>query len=697
MSAFIVISTSDKLNWIVDGIVKCRPQNPSTLTHIATGKICHREDALYYDHTYSVDSTNSSNSAEDLSSLLANQMAQFRRATELQEELQIFTLENPIDAENLGCCNMVYEALGEAIDKRSETNCHITRILFSYDVSDPCNVVKQVLSPVLSNYLTCAQNSKYATKICYVDNQDRCCAAISTSKEKHNLMLPRMLADLMMLISSGNSAYNVRNAIVNDQNIFSIGYAECMYYFDDVKRYYEYAYNAEMRNQILNYKNDENSLDYNQKPLGVSQRVQRLYPIYRDVPFSENISSEIASKSHDKKIDDIIRSLKEYIIRMKEQAMEDAIAKDEQLTIEKRKESEDNGDENFEDILVTENQDRVNREYPDYIDREIVYNQWLIVSSADDSFEEVSSCVYNRKQYYTLLDFIQKSKFKQYLLSLTSVPTSNNTDNTIDSNNYNAHLENHSGCNIFARFFKKASNQVLEDVIDETTSQESCVPISQSILEQIRQIPTLQKEKEQYKALCDFEKKIESELEEYRALKEEFKLTTHASSYDNLIDKKSLKKTQEESSNIHFSSIIQNWFALEEGKQDLQHLYETMQSECDYELEPYHYIHWDSPAPFVKKNIDIERLSQRLLRGSLPLVNTETHRATKENLTSVYYYFDREEWESRIANELIKLPIDTMHQLSTHIESKYAIFQILQWEEDIINGLTDMYSNNLEN
>ena len=206
MSAFIVISTSDKLNWIVDGIVKCRPQNPNTLTHIATGKICHREDALYYDHTYSVDSTSSSNSAEDLSSLLANQMAQFRKATGVQDELQIFTLENPIDAENLGCCNMVYEALGEAINNRSEINYHITRILFSYDVSSPCNVVKQVLSSILSDYLSSAQNSDY-TKVCYVDNQDRCCAAIATSKEGHDLMLPRMLADLMMLISSGNSAY----------------------------------------------------------------------------------------------------------------------------------------------------------------------------------------------------------------------------------------------------------------------------------------------------------------------------------------------------------------------------------------------------------------------------------------------------------------------------------------------------------
>ena len=689
MSAFIVISTSDKLNWIVDGIVKCRPQNPNTLTHIATGKICHREDALYYDHTYSVDSTSNSNSAEDLSSLLANQMAQFRKATGVQDELQIFTLENPIDAENLGCCNMVYEALEEAINNRSEINYHITRILFSYDVSSPCNVVKQVSSSILSDYLSSAKKSDY-TKVCYVDNQDRCCAAIATSKEGHDLMLPRMLADLMMLISSGNSAYYVRNAIVNDQNIFSIGYAECMYYFDDVKRYYEYAYNAEMRKQILNYENDEISLDYNQKPLGIAHRVQRLYPIYRDVPFSEDISSEIASKSHDKKIDDIIRSLKEYIITMKEQAMEDAIAKDEQLTIEKRKEAENNGDENFEEILVTENQDRVNREYPDYIDRETVYNHWLIASSADDCFEDVSSCVYHRKQYYTLLDFIQKSKFKQYLLSLTSVPASDNTDNTIDTNNHNVHLESHSGCNIFARFFKKSSNQAVENMIDETTTQAKCAPVSQSILEQIRQIPTLQKEKEQYQALCAFEEKIQNELKEYQKLKEDFKLTTHASSYDNLIDKRSLKKTQEDSSSIHISSIIQNWFALDEDLQNLNHLYEAMQSECDSELEPYHYIHWDSPAPFVKKNIDIEKLSQRLLQGSLPLVNTETHRATKENLTSVYYYFDREEWEGCIINELIKLPIDTMHQLSTHIESKYAIFQILQWEEDIISGLTDM-------
>ena len=691
MSAFIVISTSDKLNWIVDGIVKCRPQNPNTLTHIATGKICHREDALYYDHTYSVNSTSSSESAEDLTSLLANQMAQFRRATGLQDELQIFTLENPIDAENIVCCNMVYEALGGAITRRHETNCHITRILFSYDVSAPCNVVQQVSSSILSNYLSSAKNSEH-TKVCYVDNQDRCCAAIATNKQKHDLMLPRMLADLMMLISSGNSAYYVRNAIVNEQNIFSIGYAECMYYFDDVKRYYEYAYNAEMRKQILNYENDVDLLDYNQQPLGISHRVQRLYPIYRDVPFSEDISAEIASKSHDKKIDDIVRSLKEYIITMKKQAMEEAIAKDEQLTIEKRKKAENDGEENFEELLVTENQDRVNREYPDYIDREMVYNHWLIVSSADDCFEDVSSCLYNRKQYYTLLDFIQKSKFKQYLLSLTSVPTNNNTDNTIAANNHNAHLESHSGCNIFARLFKKTSNPIVNDIIEETITPATTVPIYQSVLEQIRQIPILQKEKEQYKALCDFEEKIRSELKEYRTLIEAFKLTTHASSYDNLIDKKSLMKTQKDSSDSHISSIIQNWFALDEDKQDLNHLYEVMHRECDSELGPYHYIHWDAPAPFVKKNIDIERLSQRLLQGSLPLVNTETHRATKENLTSVYYYFDRDEWENRITSELIKLPIDTMHQLSTHIESKYAIFQILQWEEDIINGLTDMYS-----
>lgn len=39
MAAFIVISASEKLNWIVDDIERCRPLNPSVESHIGTGKL----------------------------------------------------------------------------------------------------------------------------------------------------------------------------------------------------------------------------------------------------------------------------------------------------------------------------------------------------------------------------------------------------------------------------------------------------------------------------------------------------------------------------------------------------------------------------------------------------------------------------------------------------------------------------------
>ena len=49
MSAFIVISVKEELNWIVDGIVKCRPRNPNVFTSLSSGKIkkCEGEDDAY--------------------------------------------------------------------------------------------------------------------------------------------------------------------------------------------------------------------------------------------------------------------------------------------------------------------------------------------------------------------------------------------------------------------------------------------------------------------------------------------------------------------------------------------------------------------------------------------------------------------------------------------------------------------------
>ena len=683
MSAFIVISTSDLLNWIVDGIEKCRPKNPNTITHIALGKILREDDGIYYQSTYSIESEKTKEEANYLKTLLANQIAQFRKKCNLDDELQIFTLENPIDDERFNYANYVYAELTKVINERHEMNCRITRILFSYDITDPCNVCKQVYRHFLQEYIKLEQSSLYQTQICYIDNQNRNCAAISTKRENHDLMLPRMLADLMMLISCGNSAYNIRNAILNDTCVFSVGYAECTYFYEDIIKYYTNAYQIAIRQQILNSQNEETSLDYKTKPLGISSRVKRLHSIYRNVPFTENINNDIFS--HDRKIDDIIVSLREYIEGIKNNALEKAKEEDEILTIKRKEQAISSGEEQsvIDAICITTNQEKVKREYPDYIDRTEIFNIWRLKSEKGKSFDDIVDCKTRRESYEKLLSFIQTPKFKGELNNYYAVDPINSSQEQKSVINY----EGRSGCNLFARWFKR-SQELVE--IEENSRTTNCAFDKEKIIDSILSIPSLQKEKELYKELCIFENKINNELNDLLIKIKTFVLTQHDASFESLIDLSILTKTQQSSIKDHIENILVKWNSLSEDEKNLDTLYRETTKECELELENYKYINWDSPAFFIKKDINIEWLSHELEKRSNPWVCTQTHRAMRENLTSKYFYFDREEWQEKINDQKIQLPIDTIGQLSSHIESKYAIFQILKWDADIIKGLTDM-------
>ena len=74
MAAFIVISTSEKLNWIVDDIERCRPLNPSVESHIGTGKLEKKENGLYYVHNDYTEQVKQ-DEEQDLQNLITNQLA----------------------------------------------------------------------------------------------------------------------------------------------------------------------------------------------------------------------------------------------------------------------------------------------------------------------------------------------------------------------------------------------------------------------------------------------------------------------------------------------------------------------------------------------------------------------------------------------------------------------------------------------
>ncbi len=694
MSAFLVISATEKLNWIVDGIIECRPQNPDVVTYIGTGKLENRKDGIYYVHNYTTKNhLNTDISEEEVANLqevIANQFAHFRKHSGVKDNLQIFILDNPIDQESWTYSQRIYDAIDNyVIEQHFENNCSLTRILFSYDVSHPCDVCLQISPNIIRSIIDTAAN-KENLHICYIDNQDRNGAVMALSNEAHNQMLPRMLCDFMMLMSSANSQYNIRNAMHNDTRIFSLGYAECMYYFPDVKRYFECAYKRDIRQYMLTHdKTDIDSLEYDKYPIGITKRVERLYPIYLDVPFDKNITDY--PQSIDKKIDDIVINLHDSIVSIKEQAIEKAKQKDAEATAEKRKEMLENREN--EDIVVeiTTEQDKVEKKYPNYIDRHSIYRLCRTEMNPDETIETNETCAEACNEYLRLIRFLQEKEFKNFVNA--NATTSCSANGISDLNTFADSIqpqEERKGCNFFARWFKqdKPVEQSIPAISDSTTQKQQ-----ESPLEQVLSITNLQKQKEQYRSLCAFKDSLQKEIKQQEQNMGSFLLTSHCASYDSLIDLTKLKEYQAQTSNAHIAAIIEQWEKLEPKKRNLYALYDETKVECNRELAEFTYIHWDSPAPFVKKELDIKSVYTELNNMSIPWINSLVIRTEQENNTTFTFYTDNERWLQDVNNKHVELPNNTTMEKSTHISSKMAIFQILQWDKHIIAGLTDAHND----
>ncbi len=99
MAAFIVISSNNRLHYIVDGIEKCRPLNPSISVGISTGKIIKTDDRNFtYKYTAQEDTGNEKSKFKDL---VSNQLAALRVQHNVQKNdvVNIGFLENPMTQE----------------------------------------------------------------------------------------------------------------------------------------------------------------------------------------------------------------------------------------------------------------------------------------------------------------------------------------------------------------------------------------------------------------------------------------------------------------------------------------------------------------------------------------------------------------------------------------------------------------------
>lgn len=741
MSAFIVISVKDSLNWIVDGINDCRPHNPDVITHLSTGKIKKAdEDKYLYEYsTYSKhagDGNTDAALAKTIESdiprnLFTNQIAQFLNVSENQgEQINVFLLDNPITEEDFERSTWLSKEIRAVYDSHAVTNFQLIRVLFSYQIDKPTEVTRQISKRALKQLLDLNLNETdgFLTRILYVDNQNRNGAAISCDKKEHDIMLPRMLCDLMMLLSNKEDSYNTFAAINSDTRTFAVGYSECMYYHDDIFKYYSLAGKRDLKAYVLDNKNDCISLDYEKEPFGLADRQARLSKRYEEIPFDVDIKS--APGSMDKEIDDILLSFRDDIIAIKEDALEKAVEEDLKATEMARKEKlaesdvekeddqkndeedsssdledrfdstdlskrkgcnfltrlfqrnksyEESVDGDMEkevdprvaDIVITKEQDRVKKEYPDFISREVIYEQYNLEQDEGEFYEGVPFDA-NVKAYNRLIEFIQSPKFNCYLrdkasAAIAAVPV---VDQPKKKNR------------------RKNNKAEIRPVASVLTSNMSL----KAKIDSIKSIEVLSGERKNYNRLKEKVSELRDELEQTKKEIEDFRLTTHCSSVDNLIDLDKLKMFYTRGKDKRIEDVVKRWKNRDDGTRIIGSLKEDLEEITKWNVFGFYYIKWDDPFEFIKE-IDLPSVCKHLKAKSQPFVNTYTLSPNAENLTSYYFYTDNERWNDDIKNGRVDLN-DTNQvsgTLSSHICSKICMFQFLQMSHELIEGLVDCY------
>lgn len=721
MSAFIVISVKDSLNWIVDGIKDCRPHNPEVVTYLSTGKIKKEgEDKYLYEYTAFSKHTGDGNSDNTLSrtvesdiprNLFTNQIAQFLNVCENEgEQINIFLVDNPITDDDFEQSSWLVDEIRAVYESHKATNFQLVRVLFSYEIDKPTDVNRQASKMILKQLTKINQDDSddFLTRILYIDNQNRSGAAMCLNKQEHDIMIPRMLCDLMMLLSNKDDSYNVSAAISGQTRMFAVGYSECMYYHDDVFRYYELAGRRDLLKYMLETINDEESLDFNRYPVGLENRLMRLDSLYSEVPFKVDISTY--PQSIDKAIDDIIVSFRDDIISIRQVALAKATVKDAEETKSKLighlkvndLVPEDVSDEELEErylsiaeeaqvdigsFTVTTAVEQAQKEYPEYIDRHQIYEEYLVEDEEGEEFEgidlEANILAYNR-----LIKFIQTGLFKKHVRAQCEIKDKEPDFISVDSEE-----KAKKPCFLKRLFFrKKVSESTAITGVQEPEAQ--ITRDWHSLRNTISSISEMYSKRRDYYRLKE---KVNSMRGEVANLNDEihnFRLTVHCSSVDNLIDLDKLKEFHQSGRDSRLTKIVEQWNRLDEESKTYDAFFEELKEKTKWEVSDFYYINWSDPFDFIK-DIDLPKVCEALKRRSQPFVNTYTLGANAENLTSYIFYTDNERWQEDLSQKRVHLKDDNkvLSTFSHHICSKICMFQFLQMSHELIEGLVDCYEN----
>jgi hypothetical protein len=705
MAAFIIISTDNSLHYLVDGIQMCRPLSNVRLC-ISTGKIIETDDGWYM-YEYTVASCKKKSEREEpLNYWLSNQIAAFRKETNLSKDdiINIFLLENPLTADKYQELKGWIEAFKKVYDegKGPETSLRLYHVLFTYDLSEPDDICKQIPAEILRQYIEDFKESTFNDKVFYIDNQNCDSQAVSKDKEDHDFKTPRFLLDFMMLASDASDSYNVTQSISDVQEMsrfFSVGYAESMYYYPDVERYYKIADQRDFFNQVLKSDDEtledvsERSMDIERSPFGLLIRKKKLESKYQDVSFDKKIL-EFPDTS-DKLIDDCVKALKPYIEQRHSLYLQDCEQRDQlkseiAILTKEIAESEDEDSTKQENLKKLEDElnsllTKIEDEYcPSYIDRDEIYAN-SIRSESEENQKEVEE---NIEQYKSLLLCIGSKSFASYLKECSSERKENHEREIPD--------EKESlpfGCWSKLLFWKNRnvlvkSGQVAEEGDFANNEQIASERNVQIINEQLR----LKKKYIQFKRDC---KTVEDRWDECKKLCDVFKLSEHTHHYYPLINLPKLKTEQEKTVDERRKDVINLW--RKENKPELSKLIQDIErNSTAYAKQHFPYIDWDCPFSFVR-DLDIDnmvKICNELLKLSSPFVNYNVVTMVAENPVRYYLYSDKKNFEAQFQEVKEKNKIKNGNRVtacvSNHIASKICAMQFLPITDSLLENLVDL-------
>lgn len=716
MASFIVISTENRLHHIVDSIEKCCPLNNDINVKLSIGKIINNDGDLTYKYSI-LGGESSNNEKKDFSTLFANQLAHFRLYCHIanNDMINVFLLENPLVEDDFEKGKLWQEEIQKVYEEGFDKSFRLFRVIFSYDVQRPADVVAQIPVEYLKSILASRidVDSTFESFIFYIDNQKCDAAAMSSDSDDHNLKIPRMLCDFMMLASNSMDSYGVLQGIHNTVSMnrtFSVGYAESMYYYDDVERFFIMTDIYDLHRRMLQDEDettssmkDKERMNVESHPFGLQKRLQSMKLKYADVPFTEDIND--FSESADKIIDDCIVSLHDDIEAEREQEIQVFLKPyndqrnvllselDSLLNLPQNERDETYVDQVSQKEIEIDNIDKIIEEQrklfkpicPDYISRNEIYTQAIAI----DEDEKRNEFILEAKTHYRkLIDFIRSEKFANFLKN-KSVDKPTDPPTIKD--------EEKVGCLSRILFWrKKTQTPPIQSGGDPAPiATKTNLTANDEVSKIITKISNQLLLKKQYKEFHRDVDLIEDVLKEESQQIKNFRLTDHTSHFYHLINLEALRHFHNEESNNRLDIMINEWRNEENPEHQTRSSIENyVKKESKKYASKFRYIDWTNPFQFVNmpSTNNLHSIINELNKMSAPCAHYYQVTALAQDIITKKIYSDLPKFVDLY--DQVKSNVSGADYInaieSKHIASKICFMQFLPMDEELVKNLTDL-------